>query len=104
MLNHQYSSEHYQRGIFAVDCTCSTTWSIFISLFERAENVLHNCLKQKGEEGNRKSERHIALLMTVIVLQIALLDMDLKRLKKMPFYLSLDNEIVSTYKESIQEP
>jgi hypothetical protein len=44
------------------------------------------------------------LLMTVIVLQIALLDMDLKRLKKMPFYLSLDNEIVSTYKESVQEP
>jgi len=54
MLNHQYSSEHYQRGIFDVDSTCSTTWSIFISLFERAENVLHNCLKQKGEEGNRK--------------------------------------------------
>jgi hypothetical protein len=54
MLNHQYSSEHYQRGIFAVDSACSTTWSIFISLFERGENVLHNCLKQKGEEGNRK--------------------------------------------------
>ncbi|CAK9237685.1 unnamed protein product [Sphagnum troendelagicum] len=38
------------------------------------------------------------------VYKIALLDMDLKRLKKMPFYLSLDNEIVSTYKESVQEP
>ncbi len=44
------------------------------------------------------------MLVTVIVLQIALLDMDLKRLKKMQFYLSLDNEIVSTYKESVQEP
>ncbi|CAM6060800.1 unnamed protein product [Sphagnum tenellum] len=38
------------------------------------------------------------------VYKIALLDMDLKRLKKMPFYLSLDNEIVSTYKESVHEP
>jgi hypothetical protein len=54
MLNHQYSSEHYQRGIFAVDSTCSTTWSIFISLFERGEKVLHRNRRVRKETGNER--------------------------------------------------
>jgi hypothetical protein len=35
--------------------------------------------------------------------QIALLDLDIKRLDKMPFYHSLDQKIVDTYKASVQQ-
>lgn len=76
--------------------TCPTTGQQYISKVRNPPCVCQATLIVNG---------YICLVLIYICvwLQIALLDLDIKRLDKMPFYHSLDQKIVDTYKASVQQ-